>query len=344
MAHSSVAGVLVTLAIFYWQEQRNSFDLAISLEDEVNLIEVREAVPELKITYHDEDLLKSKRAIKLARIKLQNKGETILQSFFDRNIPFELRFPGARVLDATIEETNSDYLRNNLLPSKGNIDAGKTEDTKDFVLLNPVIFERNKFASLKVYLLQEVSGPVKITTTGKIANIDTLNVVKETKMDSSPAQFSNTESIKVFFVAYGGIFAGMFSIFGTTVLVDWIRDRRKNKILVQFIDRDQNLSEEEIAAVGVLATDLSPFNRRLFIACAKNQEAFDLREFVQTRIEIFARNPIRRISPSFFSRIQRMAFVALPPEIFAYESGRVRLNPANKDILIRFGKVLGLLP
>jgi hypothetical protein len=178
----SIAGVLVTVAIFYWQEQRGAADLAISLEDEVNLIEVREAVPELQILYQNEDLLTAKRGIKLARIKIQNRGETILQSHFDQTIPFGISFPKSRVLDATVEETNSEYLRNSLLNTKKNSE-GRSSDGADFLALNPIIFERNKFALLKIYLLQEVAGPVGMRATGKIANIEALQISKEVRSD-----------------------------------------------------------------------------------------------------------------------------------------------------------------
>ena len=137
----SIAGVLATVAIFYWQEHRSAFDLGISLEDEVNLVEVREAVPELQITYEHDDLLKTNKAIKLLRLRIENRGETILQSYFDQNIPFRIVFPDSQVLDAKIEGTNSDYLKENLLKSPPDSIA-EGNKRSDFISFNPVIFER----------------------------------------------------------------------------------------------------------------------------------------------------------------------------------------------------------
>jgi hypothetical protein len=336
----SIAGVLITVAIFYWQAQRGAFNLDISLEDEVNLVEVREAVPELQITYEHEDLLKTNKAIKLIRLRIQNRGETILQSYFDQSIPFRVIFPGSQVLDVKIEDTNSDYLKEHLLKFPQDDTNGTTNARNDFITFAPVIFERNKFALVKVYLLQEVAQPLQFRVEGKIANIDSLSVTRESKQ---APQSTLTSFIEAFFVGYGGAIVGMLSIIGILLLVDRFLVRAKKNKLSDFLVKNPGLSAEEKKLLTTVIEGLSSTNERLFRACARNDGAIDLREFMTGIVKRYLRGgPLAYFLPVPPS-LRRLALMTLPSEIFIIDAGIISLNPTHKDLLIRFAHEAGIL-
>ena len=76
----SFVGVILTVMFFYWSQYRNPFDFRITLDDEVDLVEVRERIEDLKIKYKNEDILNAPKALKMLRVTIRNSGQTILQN------------------------------------------------------------------------------------------------------------------------------------------------------------------------------------------------------------------------------------------------------------------------
>ncbi|TOA85036.1 hypothetical protein CGK17_24045, partial [Vibrio parahaemolyticus] len=164
---------------FYWQEYRNPFLLEMFLVDEVNLIEVKGKIQDLKVLYKNDDILESKREIKVVRVSIENKGETILQSYYDQLEPFGLRFYNAKVLDAEVTYSNSKDLKNKLL-SKG---LGSEEQGVDDVIFSKVIFDSGDIVNLKFTLLQESDKNLEISPLGKLANIPKLMIQKVNQVE-----------------------------------------------------------------------------------------------------------------------------------------------------------------
>ncbi|WP_140109336.1 hypothetical protein, partial [Vibrio parahaemolyticus] len=175
----SFIGVLMAAGFFYWQEYRNPFLLEMFLVDEVNLIEVKGKIQDLKVLYKNDDILESKREIKVVRVSIENKGETILQSYYDQLEPFGLRFYNAKVLDAEVTYSNSKDLKNKLL-SKG---LGSEEQGVDDVIFSKVIFDSGDIVNLKFTLLQESDKNLEISPLGKLANIPKLMIQKVNQVE-----------------------------------------------------------------------------------------------------------------------------------------------------------------
>lgn len=178
----SLIGILVAVLIFSWQEYRNPYDFNIELVDEFNLVEVREEISDLKIIYKNDDIIESKKEIKIVRITLRNDGNTILQSYYDQLEPFGLRFANAKILSAEITTTNSDHLKEKLIKSFA---GGESEQHGDLIF-EKVIFDKKDIATIKITLLQISEAPLSITALGKLANINELKVNMETQDGSDP--------------------------------------------------------------------------------------------------------------------------------------------------------------
>ena len=210
----SFLGVVLTVAVFYWSEQRNPFKFTILLDDVQNLVEVRERIPDLKILYRNQDILELKRNIRIARITLRNDGATLLQQHYDDIESFGLRFVDATVLDVILSDSNSDYLKKHLLSEKtGSPNSQKTEEKanlpRNFIPLQKVIFEEGKQATLRVYILQDQNKPFKLEPVGKIANIDQLHI---TEPVSEGGGFRLSSPFVSFLVGYVGVVGGLFSL------------------------------------------------------------------------------------------------------------------------------------
>jgi hypothetical protein len=111
----SFVGVLLTIALFGWDRYRNSPDLEIIVQDEINLIEIRERIESLEIRYQGKDLLDSKKEIKIITVSILNEGQTILQQYYDQMHPFGLRVADSIILRIEVVDSNSEYLRDNIL-------------------------------------------------------------------------------------------------------------------------------------------------------------------------------------------------------------------------------------
>jgi len=160
----SFLGVIITVAFFIITEYNNRFNLELKINDDVKLVEVREQIPDLNIFYKEKELINSNQEIRIITLTLKNSGQDIIQAYYDNNQPFGLTFESSSILGFNILDSNSDYLKQNLLPRIESVDK---------LYFSKVIFERNKYIMLKVYLLQPKGiSQTKISLLGKIAGID----------------------------------------------------------------------------------------------------------------------------------------------------------------------------
>ena len=183
----SFIGVLLT--VFFFFIQKTTYDFRISVDRIINLVEVRENIPYLKITYKGEDILKNNKEIKILHLTIRNEGEVIHQDYYDKNKPFGIKFHDSTILSTEIKESNSDYLKSNILQQtivvenheKKDVNIAKeyfqTEPKEDELYLSKLIFEKGKYITFKLYLLCPVgSETFNISFIGKIANIDEVKI------------------------------------------------------------------------------------------------------------------------------------------------------------------------
>lgn len=342
----SFIGVCFTIAFFYWSGKRNSFRFTISLDDVQNLVEVRERIPDLKILYRSQDILELKRNIRIARITLRNEGATLLQQYYDVLEPFGLRFPAATILDYDMVDSNSDYLREHLLAAEEKLTVQdkqherEIETEPNFIPLQKVIFEEGRYATLRVYLLQDQAEQrLTVEPVGKLANIDALRV-------TAPQSEKEGPRIPVFVLAFGsayvGIIAAMFSLVGVITLIG--KSSKKHKIN-HFVSKHSALSPVQSAIVSVYRNRWDPTLGRILRGCARGDRVFDLRKDLRDQIGAVTRkgtflNLARMVlMPSFAIRLFHPRL--LPRELFTCEGTEVTLNQENRDFILSFFASVG---
>lgn len=184
----SFIGVLVTVLFFFLQ--KSTYELKITIDSVINLIEVRELIPNLEIFYKGEDILKNNKEIKIVLLTISNEGEVIHQNYYDKNKPFGLKFQNSIILSTEIKESNCDYLKENILQQPIVFEVSDDNEVKavngyqqnlpkeDELFLSKLIIEKGKYITFKLYLLCPVDiDLVNISFIGKIANIDKVKIL-----------------------------------------------------------------------------------------------------------------------------------------------------------------------
>ena len=367
----SFLGVLVTLLVFYLAERKNAYSFEITIDDEIDLVEVRERIEDLQILYKNQDLLDSQKAIKLLQITLRNLGKTIVQTQYDESRPFGLFFPGAIILRADVLASNSDYLKTGLLPEEDESSATRPAGPFDMLMpekaasadarlksalgrarspgtleLQKLIFEKGKYVTLKVFLLLERSeDPVTVKTKGKIAHIDNLSVKRApASVDAKPGSFA--PSIGMLLAVYGG-FLGFFVTGASLSALHKLRTNRERSRRIEAFRQDRVLSAVEDAIIGIYDNSWDSRYPRLLQSLVKGDGVLNLESFSTERAGNFKQflslylSLFRSItSPSTF---RGFGPISLPAEIFSQDGVHISLNKENEGFVREFFTEVGIL-
>jgi hypothetical protein len=340
----SFVGVALTVAFFYWSVYRNPFSFQITVDDEFDLVDVRERIEDLQILYKSEDILNTPKAVKVLRLTLRNAGETILPSHYDETEPFGLRFPNASVLNAYITDSNSNYLKAHLLRernAKPVVSGQYTEQPSSADLpLEKVIFEKGKFATMKIYLLQEKKEPINVQPMGKIANIEELHAQRRQPEERPQALVP----VLSFLAAYVGMILA-------PVTMIWVlgarSSRRRRARLRAFLGSYPVLSADEQAIVDAYRRRWSGVLSRLVRRLAAGDDVIDVRDSLKDEIAALFRDrpfPFRLLIPPSLRYVSAGEPTGLPREIFVREGTSVRFNPHNEAFVREFFRAMGTIP
>ncbi len=342
----SFLGVLLTVAFFYWTQYRNPFDFEITIDDEVNLVQVRDRIADLEIKYKNEDILNTPKVLKVLRVTLRNSGQTILQNQYDQTEQFGLVFKNAEVLDASVTDSNAEYLKTHFLPktwskTASGRDPEKSAPQASMLRLEKAIFEKGKYITLKVFLLQERNESAVISVLGKIANIDRMTVKRS--LPGEEKQGVPRLPIVSFLVGYVGMIAGTFSfVFLFEAYIDKKYWRERRRKLRDFLNTHKNLTTEQRAIIAAYRSrgryTLSEIVRRL----AAGDEVLNLRDYYREQIRGFTRGPWRFIA---FIRLLEPLFqpTVISKEIFLRDGVTVTFNPHNEKFIRVFFTAMGVI-
>lgn len=323
----SFIGVLLAVSFFYWQEYRNPFIFKIEVVDEFNLVEVREQISDLKILYKNEDIIESKKEIKVIRVQIKNEGDTILQGYYDQLEPFGLRFINSRVLTSEVITSNSEDLKKKL------IDDSKHEksDKYDDVVFSKVIFDENDSVTLKITILLDAGEDLTIIPLGKIANVDILKVdVNEPKEDKE-------KPVELYIV--GGYFGFLVFLICVVAVITFIEKASKKRKIRNYIKENENLNEVQDKIVDYYM-DMQPSTERLIKALLNNDYALDLKQVLEAQTP--KHSPIEKLIllPLVISRTNKYRLQALPKEIFDTDGATVSFNQENEVFIRSFFKTV----
>lgn len=330
-------GVALALFFYYLSQKEDETNLRFLIEDEFPLVELKEQFSGIKVVYEDEDILGAAKQIKIIRIRLDNEGRTILQGYFDQNLPFGLKFHNSSILASEIVSASTPYIQTNLLQESRvpqDLAAG-------FLLLNKLILEKGSQATLKVYLLQE-KGIVSssISSLGKISGMDAIKVLSVNLDDADAGAFGgNLEDVLVLALAGGylGTFLLIVSIGVVSGLHSVISSRRRKRFCDGFLEQGRELNDAEREIVQSFGRGWPTYYLPTIRHLARTTDcAMDLSELVLHQIGNTKTAAVRilldfRLLPS----LKRLLPLKWDPAVFTLTERRIAVNEANKQLIFR---------
>ena len=332
----SLLGIVITVSIFVWTEIRNPYDLQMSLESEINLIDINESIPGLKIEYNSQDLLDTKSIIKVLRIHIRNVGDVITMQHYDKEYPIGLKFTNSRILKAEVNRASDDYIKNKILQNYNHEVYGLNEDSifVSDLKMGKLILNSGDFAQLEITLLISNNNEYKIQPYGKVANIQQLKVTDNLIADEEKKILDNKQ---LFFYLLLSFFVLMTTIFSTLTYFEEKKLKKKKKKAVSYLENHQNLSDVEKRIVDIYINEWEPLYSSYLSYLMKKYEVIDIRNYVEDVI-----NSMKSHYEFTWSKARRdLKQISLPTEIFNLDGNVVTLNNENKEFVIEFFSEMG---
>jgi len=169
-AVGSLLGIAGLALGLYFGLHRSQARLSFEIANEVNVLDVRQPLVDLSIAFQGKDLQLANLNLRVFTVKVENSGEVdILQAQYDRDDLWGITVDQGKFIESRLVDTNSDYVRAQLSPEIVR---------PEFVRLNKIIFERNKYFTLDLLVLHSKEKTPEINLRGKIAGIDQTPTVR----------------------------------------------------------------------------------------------------------------------------------------------------------------------
>jgi hypothetical protein len=177
------AGALLTLLIGVGTVYITLREKAPSITyetSEYNVLDVHRPLKDLSVLFRGQDIQSKKLNLRIYSISVRNDGElNIRQTDFDQSKPWGLSIAGAQIIDQPrLVYASSDYIKENLNPRT-------TSDSQ--VEFNKIIFEKGKTFTIEIQVLHQTSIEPVIEPTGKIAGIESIQVVQRKATQAKPS-------------------------------------------------------------------------------------------------------------------------------------------------------------
>lgn len=196
----------LSIYIFILSEDLSCPEISWVINNEENLVELKEQIQGVKITFNGTDILETQEEIKIINISLVNSGKEILQGEYDQNLPFGLKFDKASIISFKFVDASDTYLRNSSkvlnfekLVNDTNSISFQNQITSDELILSKLILDRNSFINFKIYLKQKTSDTLLIKTIGKISGINEIPIIRKSDI-SQEEKLINIPNLSLFLV------------------------------------------------------------------------------------------------------------------------------------------------
>lgn len=329
--------LIIAIYFFYLSKMEAKSDIKFYVEDEFKLIELKEKFDDIKIFYKDEDIILSKKEIKIMCITMENEGRTILQSFFDQNMPFGLTFNKSSILSVDLMKPISDYLQTNLFKPKNTVEYNEGK----LIFGKPIIEEGQK-VSFKVYLLQEKgSFSTNVEVLGKISGLDNIPILRRVSDNESKptSQMTKSELIGIAFAAgYFGIIAFALSMLPFILILEKRDKNKKLKLTSDFKQQRNDINEEREKIISLYFDNWKSYYSKVIKALLANNNVIDISNMIKDLIPKKNRYPF---SFNFFDYfiylgIRNITPLELPSEIFEIHDDKIKFNKENETFIKDF--------
>lgn len=326
--------LVIALGFFYLSKQEAITDLQFIVEDEFLLVEIKESFPNITILLNGNDILGDEKVIKILRIRMQNNGRSILQSYYDQHIPFGLVFEKSSILAlASISEPKT-YLSNNLFRDgeKQQLSAGK-------LMFNKPIIEKGKAVSFKVYLLQEKkSGNTIIRGLGKISGLKSIKITYPDRELQKKGKLSLSKSAIVALslaFAYGGILLVLITGIALNILWEKIKQKKRKTLCAYYIKTHNGLTDDQIEIINSYEEGWRSYYLPTIRTLAGGGEALEISDLVEEMLPQRSKGLIAFWSVEYRSLMNMLPF-RWESIVFDVNEGKISFNKDNEKVLLDF--------
>jgi hypothetical protein len=195
-ASISLFVAIATIYVFFWPQ--NKSEITLKLLSQNKILEVSDAVADLRLLYKDNDLRLTKQNLMLYTVKLENTGkENILMDAYDERDMPGIRVSNGNILESpALLETSSQYLKDRV---------SLIVESENTIRLKPVILEAGEFFVFKFAVLFAERNAPSITTIGKIAGVSHIPVVNVAELRHESDRFSSRQYLFVMVFLFAAI-------------------------------------------------------------------------------------------------------------------------------------------
>ena len=227
----SFLGVLLTILIgappIFLSLREKKPDVTFEITSDYNILDVHKPLKDLSILFRGQNIQENKLNLRIYSLTIRNDGETdIKQSDFDQSKPWGLSISGAQIIEQPrLVYSNSKYILEELSPkivSSNEID------------FNKIIFERGKYFTIEIQVIHQASTTPEIIPIGKVAGLESQNVVRHTAAEPSASFWQKVfvgtvtvQLVRTLIYLIGSILLSIGLIALAVALSD-VRDRNKD--------------------------------------------------------------------------------------------------------------------
>ncbi|USR62775.1 hypothetical protein NFJ01_10570 [Lelliottia amnigena] len=273
----------IAFAIYQTYFYERSGRLLIESIPPSKILDVRQPVGGLDITFDGKNLRENKQTLWLVNLKITNAGNAgIVKSDFDEKDPVGIVINDGEIADITAISSPDPYVSKTL--------EIKREKAK--IIFPPIILDEGVYFSLNLLVLGDELNPPKLQAEGKVAGMRTVSI-NNIFSDEDTMSFSSVWSsifkaeywwvqiprvIIYFFIAAFSMGIIVMTVMGVTTPFDKIKERRSKAERRRFLStykQDESISRtrrilsiiyEEDAKNGLLRT-----NEAMVVALARNE-------------------------------------------------------------------------
>jgi len=165
---------------FYEKEPSVSYQIISNTQ----VLDIREKVKNLDVIFEGKSIRDAKQNLLVIDLRIVNDGSiNITKELFDENNPLGLKVINGEIIESTLLESSSNYLKNNVK---------FRQPDKNLIYFNSFMFDTDEYFSLKILLIHSENSEPKIIPIGKISGIKSINIESVYERKESPGLFELT--------------------------------------------------------------------------------------------------------------------------------------------------------
>ncbi|MCA6926429.1 hypothetical protein [Pectobacterium versatile] len=234
-----LAAIFGSITIYTEFFRVNTPDIVVEILDDTNVLDIKEDINELKVSYGDVDISSLNQTLSVLFLRIRNDGgASVLNSYYDENYPLNITLKEGKFLKAEQTGATNEYLKSAAQP---HIEADK------IISLPNIIIEPNENYTIKILALHKSDSKIKIDVIGKIAGTKEIEVKALNIQGTEPSFWEQTfhggffiqlTRLPIYF--FGFIFLLISTFLPIIIASDAISKKKRKKVVKLFKEYIKN--------------------------------------------------------------------------------------------------------